>query len=102
MKKVIFYSKKMYSIYIKTQYSSKYILDYFDIEAQKALIFWGLSFKMNPILFINRPPSVGEVYTFFDIDKFVCSVSSPSSYTGIVGVVYECGEFPKASEKDWI
>ena len=97
MKKVIFYSEKMYSIYVMTQYSGKFVLDYFDIEAQKALIFLGLSFKMNPKIFINHPPSVGEVYAFFDIDKFVRSVTPPSSYTRMVGVVYECGDPRQAS-----
>ncbi len=87
MKTIVFFSKQALS-YLQDALD-EYVIDYFDIEAQKVLGIIGFSYKRSP--FVMRSPfeSGKTTLCFYDLDTY--SFSSHSNLPkDTIGVFFEC------------
>ena len=90
MENILFISKR-FNNYCKTNYANKaYIVDYYDIEAQKALNYIGYSVKSNPR--VNSKKEIhSENHRFeyvYDLDNH--TFISDNKDARSLGVIFSC------------
>lgn len=90
MEKILFISKR-FNNYCKTNFANKaYIVDYYDIEAQKALNYIGYCVKSNPQ--VNGKKDIyseKQRYDYvYDLDNH--TFISDNKYAKSFGVIFSC------------